>query len=80
LEQVFAGLIGWDMNKSPSSIGVAHGCGAGPASSGPIATAFRWAHASWDNTYLDVPDYAAQGSAVTGGGDRDLTTPRGQHE
>ena len=51
LEQVLAGLLGWDMNRSPSSIGVLMGVVRDPREDGRwvASTAFRSAHASWDN-------------------------------
>ena len=51
LEQVFAGLLGWDINRSPSSTGVLMGVVRDPREDGRwvASTAFEWAHASWDN-------------------------------
>jgi hypothetical protein len=54
LEQVFAGLLGWDMNMSPSSIGVLMGVVRDPRGDGRwvASTAFRQAHASWSNAEI----------------------------
>ena len=51
LEQAFARLLGWDMNRSPSSIDVLIGVVRDPREDGSwvASTAFRSAHASWDN-------------------------------
>ena len=48
LEQVFAGLLGWDINRSPSLTGVLMGVVRDPREDGSwvASTAFEWAHAS----------------------------------
>jgi hypothetical protein len=51
LEQVFAGLLGCDINRSPSSTGVPMGVVRDSREDGRwvASAAFEWAHASWDN-------------------------------
>ena len=48
LEQVFAGLLSWDMNRSPSSTGVLTGVVRDARGDGRRvgSTAFKWVHAT----------------------------------
>jgi hypothetical protein len=57
LEQVFAGLLGWDINRSPSSTGVLMGVVRDPREDGRwvASTAFEWAHTNRDNGEGGVP-------------------------
>src|SRR5918993_2330624 len=75
LEQVFAGLLGWDMNRSPSSTGVLMGVVRDPRGDGiwVASTAFRSAHASWDNAKRIRPR-CARTEWRSGDGRSDLAT------
>jgi hypothetical protein len=75
LEQVFAGLLGWDINRSPSSTGVLMGVVRDPQEDGRwvASTAFGWAHASWDNARPSISRCDPR-SRVCGAGGRTLDT------